>query len=136
MSSPVLAITATCSGGAARTRPARKRAAPTPPASATMVRSGGTGRGARDRLALLAQRAQLVLEPRHAIRDRGHVSRPLLPLRPLRIADVVGERGLVGGDAPLEFGDARVERGDRVVDGGRVRGGRRPRLQRPPRGGA
>src|SRR5436309_15586066 len=117
MSSPVFTITATSSGGTARTSPARKRAAPTPPASATRrarVGSRGIECGARGRLALFAQRAQLVLEVRQAIGDRGDVPRIVLPLHPLRIADVVGECGLVGGDAALELRDARVERGDRV----------------------
>src|SRR4030095_15190375 len=107
MSSPVFTITATSSGGTARTSPARKRAAPTPPASATIGRSlgrgirgsGGLGRS----IALRAQAAQRVLELRQAVGDRGHVARIALLRRALGIADVVAERGLVGGDLLLEL---------------------------------
>src|SRR5688572_19832635 len=103
MSSPVFTITATSSGGTARASPARKRAAPTPPASATTGRlasgRGGIRRGGlRRRLALLAQftqLSQLVLQLRQAIGDRGHLARVALLRRALGVADVVAECGLV-----------------------------------------
>src|SRR6266850_7654683 len=116
MSSPVLTITATSSGGTARTSPARKRAAPTPPASATTrgpVGSGGIHGGRTcGRIALYAQLAQLLLELRQAFGDRGHVGRVALLPHAFGVADVVAERGLVRGDAALEFGDPRVELGE------------------------
>src|SRR5882672_9140055 len=136
MSSPVFTITATSSAGTARTSPPRKRAAPTPPARATTrAESGGmrVGGSAGGRIALYAQLAQLVLESRQAIGDRGHLTRLALPLRALRIADVVAERSLVGRDAPLELRDPRVERGELLV-GVHARG-RRRRLGRRRRGG-
>jgi hypothetical protein len=81
MSSPVFTITATSSGGTARTSPARKRAAPTPPASATTRAQSGSGRhpgGGRPRPRLHAQLAQLAhsfWQLRQAIGDRGDVAR-------------------------------------------------------------
>src|SRR5262245_31478455 len=121
MSSPVFTITATSSGGTARTSPARKRAAPTPPASATTrvrVGSGGIGRGSggrsRCRLALGAHRAQLVLELRQAIADHRDLARLVLS-HALGIADVVAERGLVRGDLLLDLRDPRVDRGELLV---------------------
>src|SRR5262245_36714388 len=114
MSSPVFTITATSSGGTARTSPARKRAAPTPPASARTgreVSGSGIRRGGRSSrcIALDAQLAQLALELRQSIGDRGDVARIVLLRGAFGIADVVAQRSLVGGDLLLELRDPRVE---------------------------
>src|SRR5688572_8759780 len=129
MSSPVFTITATSSGGTARTSPARKRAAPTPPASATTARDSGCGgirSGGRPGrcIPLHAQLAQLVLELGQAIGDRGDVARRVALLRrALGVADVVAERCFVGGDQLLELGDARIEPDEaRIGRGCRRRG--------------
>src|SRR5262245_37698506 len=110
MSSPGFTTTTTSSGRTARTSPARKRAAPTPPARATTGRVSGrgirSGGSAGCRVALRAQVAQLALELGQAIGDRGHVGRVVgLLRRAFGIADVVAECRLVGGDLLLELGD-------------------------------
>src|SRR5262245_45994262 len=107
----------THSGGTARTRPDRKRAAPTPPASATTRGASGAIGCRRCRCHELAPRAQLLelrLELRQAVGCLAHgrlVDRIPASLR-LGLADALRQADLGLRDLLLELADARVDRRD------------------------
>src|SRR6266850_2319533 len=99
-SSPVFTTIASSSCGSTRTRPDRKRAAPTPPASATTRRATALAPGFR------AQRGQLRLQARHALGDLAHarIGRELRAV-PTGGGDQLSQHFAIAFDLTLELRD-------------------------------